>query len=170
MTVSANNEALAGPAPGSPERYVGTAVNPQTLLATDYLNHFNEAIMLLEMLPDMPDCLEDLNEWSPKSYVQHFEEARFHTNDLCIEAYAFVEPNTKKKFENVIAALDRNVEKAIAAGERGDMQALGAETAFLRALIDKASGIINGTSATSGDFGDKDHIEVTSATVDAIFS
>ena len=29
-------------------------INPRTGLATDYLNHFNEAIMLLEMIPDMP--------------------------------------------------------------------------------------------------------------------
>ncbi|MDP3655070.1 MAG: hypothetical protein Q8R67_25705, partial [Rhodoferax sp.] len=28
-------------------------INPRTGLATDYLNHFNEAIMLLEMVPDM---------------------------------------------------------------------------------------------------------------------
>ncbi|MEO8318885.1 MAG: hypothetical protein ABI561_11235, partial [Bradyrhizobium sp.] len=31
-------------------------INPRTGLATDYLNHFNEAIMLLEMVPDMPEC------------------------------------------------------------------------------------------------------------------
>ena len=34
-------------------------INPRTGLATDYLNHFNEAIMLLEMIPDMPECAED---------------------------------------------------------------------------------------------------------------
>ena len=34
-------------------------INPRTGLATDYLNHFNEAIMLLEMITDMPECAED---------------------------------------------------------------------------------------------------------------
>ena len=34
-------------------------INPRTGLATDYLNHFNEAVMLLEMVPDMPECAED---------------------------------------------------------------------------------------------------------------
>ena len=42
-------------------------INPRTGLATDYLNHFNEAIMLLEMIPDMPDCAEDFLTWRPLS-------------------------------------------------------------------------------------------------------
>ena len=40
-------------------------INPRTGLATDYLNHFNEAIMLLEMIPDMPECAEDFLTWTP---------------------------------------------------------------------------------------------------------
>ena len=35
-----------------------TTINPATGLATDYLNHFNEAIMLLDMLAHCPDLLE----------------------------------------------------------------------------------------------------------------
>jgi len=34
-------------------------INPPTGLATDYLNHFSEAVMLLEMVPVMPECAED---------------------------------------------------------------------------------------------------------------
>ena len=30
----------------------GSNINEETLLATDYLNHFNEAIMLLELVTD----------------------------------------------------------------------------------------------------------------------
>ena len=47
-------------------------INPRTGLATDYLNHFNEAIMLLEMIPDMPECAEQFLEWRPRSYREHF--------------------------------------------------------------------------------------------------
>ena len=35
-------------------RAKGTNVNDRTLLATDYLNHVNEIIMLLELVPDAP--------------------------------------------------------------------------------------------------------------------
>ena len=34
-------------------------INDQTLLATDYLNHFNEIVMILDMLPDMPELIDE---------------------------------------------------------------------------------------------------------------
>jgi hypothetical protein len=52
-------------------------INPVSLLATDYLNHFNEAVMLLELIPDMPDMLEDAKRWAPKPYKQHFRDSGF---------------------------------------------------------------------------------------------
>jgi len=47
-------------------------INPRTGLATDYLNHFNEAIMVLELIPSMPACTEDLMEWNVTTYREHF--------------------------------------------------------------------------------------------------
>src|SRR5262245_54037562 len=70
-----------------PVRFEGTNINPVTLLATDYLNHFNEAIMLLEMLPMAPDCKEDFLAWRPMSYCEHFAASRFKARDLAIAAY-----------------------------------------------------------------------------------
>ena len=61
-------------------------INPRTGLATDYLNHFNEAIMLLEMVPDMPECAEDFLTWSPLSYAEHFWASNFKARDLAIDA------------------------------------------------------------------------------------
>ena len=61
-------------------------INPRTGLATDYLNHFNEAIMLLEMIPDMPECAEDFLGWQPLSYSEHFTASNFKARDLAIEA------------------------------------------------------------------------------------
>jgi muramoyltetrapeptide carboxypeptidase LdcA involved in peptidoglycan recycling len=42
------------------DRLLGTNINSVTLLATDYLNHFNEVIILIEMVADMPDMIEDV--------------------------------------------------------------------------------------------------------------
>src|SRR3954453_20050951 len=69
------------------ERLRGANINPRTGLATDYLNHFNEAVMLLEMVPDMPECAEDFLTWSPLSYAEHFWASNFKARDLAIEAY-----------------------------------------------------------------------------------
>jgi hypothetical protein len=38
----------------------GPKINPVTGLSTDYLNHFTEAVMLLELASGMPECMRDL--------------------------------------------------------------------------------------------------------------
>jgi len=47
----------AGPEPArqaDPARLAEANIHPATGLATDYLNHFNEAIMMLELSDDIP--------------------------------------------------------------------------------------------------------------------
>src|SRR3546814_4894183 len=63
----------------------GKNINQNTLLATDYLNHFNEIIMLLELLPSMPECYADAAEWRPKSYAAHFRDRCFSAAELAIQ-------------------------------------------------------------------------------------
>ena len=70
-------------------------INPATGLATDYLNHFNEAIMLLEMLSSCPDCREDFLGWQPMSYREHFEASNFKGRALAIAAYDAADPNLR---------------------------------------------------------------------------
>src|SRR5271170_4217920 len=70
-------------------------INPRTGLATDYLNHFNEAVMLLEMIPDMPECAEDFLGWQPLSYAEHFTASNFKARDLAIEAYSFADTRVR---------------------------------------------------------------------------
>src|ERR1700685_4855120 len=62
-------------------------INPRTGLATDYLNHFNEAVMLLEMIPDMPGCAEDFLGWRPRTHRGHFLVSHFNARALAIQAY-----------------------------------------------------------------------------------
>jgi 8-oxo-dGTP diphosphatase len=73
-------------------RLVEANINPATGFATDYLNHFNEAIMLLEMLPDCPDCIGDFLAWRPMSYREHFVASHFKGRDLAIAAYDAANP------------------------------------------------------------------------------
>ena len=87
-------------------RAKGTTINSQTLLATDYLNHFNEVVMLFEMIADMPDMMD---EWQPKSYQDHFRESVFKEKDLAVEAYDHVPPEFKIPFEKTISTLNRLV-------------------------------------------------------------
>src|SRR6187455_2918673 len=70
-----------------PARLAAANINPKTGLATDYLNHFNEAIMLLDMLPQTPECIVELIGWEPLSYEEHFAVSHFKEKDLAIAAY-----------------------------------------------------------------------------------
>lgn len=78
-------------------------VNPATGLATDYLNLFNEAIMLFEMGLDMPDMAEELAEWHPRGYVEHFEKSGFEMKDVVIAAYAHAPADIRGDFDSACA-------------------------------------------------------------------
>lgn len=130
----------------------GTNINEQTLLATDYLNHLNEPVMLFEMVADAPDLLEELAAWEPKSYVDHFADSTFKDKDLAIEAYAIAPAIYKDAFDETIDNARRCIETAIETlstlceQERIDeVRVVATEVSeTLGTLIGKASSIING--------------------------
>src|SRR5260221_607774 len=102
MTSTASKSARSNrqmPRPVGPDEEARAAqlhaanINPRTGLATDYLNHFNEAIMLLEMVPAMPECAEDFLGWQPRSYAEHFTASNFKARDLAISAYESADPH-----------------------------------------------------------------------------
>src|SRR3981081_4460823 len=80
-------------------------INPRTGLATDYLNHFNEAIMLLEMIPDMPNCAEDFLSWQALSYREHFAASNFKARELAIAAYDSADPAIRGEFDGLTCAM-----------------------------------------------------------------
>jgi hypothetical protein len=80
-------------------------INPRTGLATDYLNHFNEAVMLLEMIPDIPECAEDFLQWHPLSYAEHFTASNFAARDLAIEAYESADVGLRSEFDNITGTM-----------------------------------------------------------------
>ncbi|TMJ23687.1 MAG: hypothetical protein E6G93_02785 [Alphaproteobacteria bacterium] len=99
-------------------------INPRTGLATDYLNHFNEAIMLLEMIPDMPEC-------------------------LAIEAYEAADARVRIEFDNIASAMTL-ILSAVGAAMREAHQdetratLAGQAIGWVKPLVALAGGIING--------------------------
>src|SRR5437879_8116908 len=80
-------------------------INPRTGLATDYLNHFNDAVMLLEMIPDIPECAEDFLQWRPLSYAEHFTASNFTARDLAISAYEAADVGLRAEFDNITGTM-----------------------------------------------------------------
>lgn len=75
-------------------------INPETGLATDYLNHFNEVSMLIEMLTDMPEMLEEARAWQPYTYQEHFQASGFSEAAFIIDCYNQATPVLKKLFDD----------------------------------------------------------------------
>jgi len=124
-------------------------INPRTGLATDYLNHFNEAIMLLEMIPDMPECAEDFLGWQPLSYCEHFTASNFKGRDLAIQAYGSADAGIRAEFDNVTTAMTSiltAVGTAMREAKQDKTRATLAEqaTVWVKPLVAQAGGIING--------------------------
>lgn len=138
------------------KRVEGTNINPTTLLATDYLNHFNEIIMLLGMVPDMPEILEDCRAWAPKTYQEHFRDSGFRDTELAIAAYENCPSGYRVPFENTIAQLEAGIASgiveltALAATENETLLSMTAEQLAkdLQRLLERAAAIINGSAVT----------------------
>ena len=144
-------------------RVTDTTINSQTLLATDYLNHFNEIVMLLEMVPDMPECLEDVKEWQPKSYPDHFRDSSFSEKDLAIEAYHHAPAQFRNPFDDTVGRMNEvvavgieRIERTLESGNREIIShAATAASRTLQKLMDIASAIIHGGTVTM----DQDEID-----------
>ncbi len=138
------------------EKVKGTNIDEKTMLATDYLNHFNEIVMLLEMIPDMPEMLDEVKQWQPKSYQDHFRDSTIAEKDLAIEAYdhllaVYREPfeQTVEQINSMIASTVQRLEQNISDGETEVLRA-NAETLsrMIQCLMDMASAIIHGSAKT----------------------
>ncbi len=133
------------------EKIKGKNINSKTFLATDYLNHFNEIIMLIEIIPDMPELIIDVKKWRPKSYIEHFQASSFVDKDLAVEGYNYVPANYKKAFEYLIDEMNLIILSVIdnleiLKNSREDLLVYSKKMfSFLHGLIEAASAIINGT-------------------------
>ena len=132
-------------------------INPRTGLATDYLNHFNEAIMLLEMIPDVPECAEDFLEWHPLSYREHFTASNFKARDLAIAAYDSADVDIRAEFDNITSAMT-SILTAVSAAMREARQdktraTLAQQaTGWVKPLVMQAGGVINGGAEADVDY------------------
>ena len=130
----------------------GRNINSQTLLATDYINHFIEVHMLMNMLPTMPVCINDIRAWVPKSYQEHFKDSVFAEKDLAIEAYEHSPDEYRLPFEDVVTHMNDHIlrtvsriEPQLANENLGALQKIVDNyTPKMLEMIDKCSSIING--------------------------
>lgn len=135
-----------------------TTINDTTLLSTDYLNHYNELVMMLEMVSDMPDMLEEVETWEPKTYQQHFRDSAFQHKDLAVWAYEHAPDEYREPMDDCIARMDSDISTGLpdlrSWADGGDEERLKVEAAALtgrlRGWIDIMSALINGVLDAAG--------------------
>jgi hypothetical protein len=165
------NEPLGSPGI-DPARLTQANISPSTGLATDYLNHFNEAIMLLEMLSAMPACVDDFLAWHPMTYCEHFSASSFKERDLAVQAYNAAEPGARRQLDelannmnSILTATRDALELKLSSRAAGTLAAQAAT--WLKPMVARAGAVINGTLLPAP-------IEVEGpapqATVDALFT
>ena len=171
MTVPLTLPAQNGSPALDPARLAAANINPKTGLATDYLNHFNEAIMLLDLLPHTPECIVELIGWEPLSYQEHFAASHFKDRELAIAAYEAAEPSARERLDELADTMNALLVATCEAFQRRSSleaaNALAAETAArLKPLVARAGAVINGYDiAHSEDITTAEQ----QATVDALF-
>lgn len=137
------------------QRAQGSNVNDKTLLATDYLNHVNEIVMLVELIPDAPECLDDCKAWQPLGYQQHFLNSGIADRDLAIEAYEYSPPEFRLPFDRLVGEMNRLValtiarmEEALSAGNDDITRMIATRASRnLQDLIGQAGAVIHGETA-----------------------
>jgi len=130
-------------------RLADAHINPSTGLATDYLNHFNEAIMLLDLLPQMPECIVELIGWEPLDYEEHFAESKFKDRELAIAAYEAADPVARARLDELADTMNALLVATCETFQRrNSLEAatrLASETAArLKPLVARAGAVING--------------------------
>ena len=134
------------------QKAVGSNVNDKTLLATDYLNHINEIVMLVELVPDAPECLEDCKAWQPIGYQDHFRNSGIHDRELAIEAYDWAPAEFRQPFDLLVAQMNRliglsieRLDRLVAEGHEDMVRLIAARASKnLQDLVGQASAVIHG--------------------------
>src|ERR1700759_4661263 len=105
--------------------------------------------MLLERIPDRPECAEDFLAWQPLSYAEHFTATNFRARDLVIEAYETTDPAIRAAFDDATSAMTsilNAVSAAMREAKQDKTRAILANeaTGWVKPLVAQAGGIING--------------------------
>ncbi len=153
VDVHGGNDSAVELAWWDPDVLTEANIVPATGLATDYLNVFNEAVMLFGLLSDMPDMIEELRNWQPMSYEKHFARSGFQAKDLAILAYQNADPAIKGPFDalshETCELLQQRIKQAEGLIQHGAPldDFIAATTMALQASIMMLDGMVHGGAA-----------------------
>jgi hypothetical protein len=83
-------------------------------LSNDYLNHYSEALMLIEMAAADPELASELGDWRPLGYRAYFEASPLRRAPEALAAYEALTEHQRASFEALTQAMDALAATAIA--------------------------------------------------------
>ena len=96
------------------EARASALVNPASGIANDYLNHFNEILLMIENLPILlPEMIDDIWQWEPVTYTEYFKNSPLPGSAEALRIYDALDKNFRTDFESMIELLDRIVLSSI---------------------------------------------------------
>ncbi|MDD3029356.1 MAG: hypothetical protein PHS57_03630 [Alphaproteobacteria bacterium] len=145
------------------KRVEGTNIDARSFLSTDYFNSFNSVVMILDLLPDAPDLLEEVEQWRYVNYTEHFKASGLDFAELAIEVYPFSPPELREAFERkvqgirlIIESLIKTLRGLLDAGEKDAFANLArTTTAQLRAMMGEGNGLVHGYACKAQEEIDK---------------
>jgi hypothetical protein len=149
------------------EALIAANIDPDTWLATDYLNHFNEVVMMLDLLGDMPELRDEVLAWAPASYQEHFERSSFRAKALAIAAYGFAPAAARGPFDALTVEIDALLLAAqaeLASADPEDVARLGPATAaMVQPLLMRLGGLVHGAPGKARSHADDQRAPATNA-------
>jgi hypothetical protein len=88
--------------------------SPNSGLASDYLNHFNEVLLAIENLPLLlPEMVDELITWKPVGYHAYFEQSNLPGRAEALAIYDSLDDDFRREFEAMIRLLDTIIVESI---------------------------------------------------------
>jgi hypothetical protein len=117
-------------------------------LSNDYLNHYSEILMLIEMAADDPAIADDLAGWQPMDYRAYFGASDLRRASAALAAYDALPEDRRLAFEKLVAAMDSLATMAVFAlqapsAPEGIAVVVEATAPPLRSLIAQAGAFLN---------------------------
>jgi len=110
--------------------------------------------MMLELVPRMPACIEDLLAWKVMSYREHFLATHQKHRDLVLAAYEAADPQARHLLDEITGTMD-SILTATRDALRLDLSPAVAATLAqeaadqLKPLVARAGAVINGLMLSS---------------------
>lgn len=83
------------------------------VLSTDYLNHFAEALMLIESVAFDDSVTAELMNWRPVGYREHFRTSALRCAPHALQAYDALHPDSRGAFEALCSAMQKLVQTVL---------------------------------------------------------